>query len=64
MATIWSFETKSPISSDSWISSSLEYSWNWWSCETLFRSPASRVYPENSSHKPYLDDKHKPQPHK
>ena len=24
MATIWLFETKSPISSDSWISSSLE----------------------------------------
>ena len=47
-----------------WISLSLEYFWYWWRSETLFRSPVSRVHSENSSHKLYLYDKHKSQPHR
>ena len=47
-----------------WISLSLEYFWYWWRSETSFRSPVSRVHSENSSHKPYLYDKHKSQPHR
>ena len=42
----------------------ITYSWQWWHTETLFRSLVPRVHWENSSHKPYLDDKQKSQPHR
>ena len=43
---------------------SLGYSEYWRRSENLLRSPVSRVYSQSSWNKPYLDDKHKSQPHR